>query len=116
MPAAGASAVNLTSALDPTYNLSSVLLQQQPPPTDPNNSVQQYLRASNDNLPSNVMDTQVGDASQQIIAALADGDKIQEGSKSAASKKFAHLNASLGRILNQSALSHAVGQGSKKDG
>ena len=74
--------------------------------------MQQYLRASNEN----VMDTQVGDASQQIIAALADGEKIQEGSKSAASKKFAHLNASLGRILNQSALSHAVGHGSKKDG
>ena len=65
VPAAGASAVNLTSALDPTYNLSSVLLQQQPPPTDPNNSIQQYLRGSNDNLRSTtIAETQVGDASQ----------------------------------------------------
>ena len=64
MPATGASAVNLTSALDPTYNLSSVLLQQPPPPTDPNNSIQQYLRVSNDNLRSNtIAETQVGDAS-----------------------------------------------------
>ena len=90
------SAVNLTSALDPTYNLSSVLLQPQNP-TDPNHSVQQYLRVSNDNLRSTIAETQVGDASQHIVGHL-------EANSSAESKKIANLNASLGRILNQSSM------------
>ena len=93
----GVSAVNLTTsaALDPTYNLSSVLLQQQ---TDPNHSVQQYshqLRVSNENLRSTTIgpETQVGDVSHQHHP-----------------NKMVNLNASLGRILNQSSLIHVAGQ------
>ena len=47
-------------------------------------------------------ETQVGDGSQ-IVA------EINEDSRSSATRKLAHLNASLGRILNQSSFTN-VGQ------
>ena len=69
--------------------------------------MQQYLRVSNDNLRSTIAETQVGDASHALIGLTGAGvGEMVEESRSAASKQVANLNASLGRILNQSSMMH----------